>query len=490
MRLGLARWRTVNVRTRILAATLTLTAAALVVSGLVAARIQDYEVIDRVEEDLASDVREFVQLLEVGVDPGTGEPFASPRDALRTSMERIIPEPNEGVIGFVDGELAFVSREAVLPLEDDVELLDAVAPLTTADEVSYERIVTSESAYRIAVVPVRAAANGALVVGTDADVDPGVAVAAEVLAYDEHAELGRFRHAFVIYAWVAAGAFILVSIAAWVIAGRLLRPVRVLAQSARSIGRDDLSERIPVTGTDDLAEMTESVNDMLGRIEGAFDSQMHLLDDVSHELRTPITILRGHLELMDTTDPGDAAEVRDLSLDELERMSRLVEDLMTLAKADRPDFVEPGPVDLGALTVAVLAKARGLGDRAWVHDGSDDAVVAADAQRLTQAWLQLAANAVRFSEPRSEIGLGARVAVDELRLWVRDHGVGVEPEDADRIFDRFAQAGRSDGSGLGLAIVTAIAHGHGGRVELESAPGEGSTFTLVIPRVDIAEVPS
>ncbi|WP_062378082.1 sensor histidine kinase [Demequina pelophila] len=473
--------RGVSVRTRILAAVLALTALALAVSGFVAASIQDAQVIDRIGRDLASDVSEFEQLLSVGVDPSTGQPFAAPSDALRTSMQRVIPKPNEGVIGFIDGELAYLSREAVMPLEDDPEFIDEVTPLTTADDVSYARVSTTYGNYQVAVVPVRATVDGELVVGTAGNVDADVPVAAEVLAYDEDAELAEFRRAFAIYAWVALAAFVVVAVVAWLFAGRLLRPIRVLAAAARSIGREDISERIPVTGTDDLADMTDSVNQMLGRMETAFASQMALLDDVSHELRTPITVLRGHLELMDPADPADAREVRDLSLDELERMSRLVEDLMTLAKSERPDFIQARPTDLGPLTEAVLAKARGLGEREWMLDATADAVVAVDPQRVTQAWLQLAANAVRFSTAGSQIGLGASIDGDRVRLWVRDQGEGVPAEHQQRIFDRFQQATSSSGSGLGLTIVSAIAAGHGGTVELESAVGIGSRFTIVLP---------
>ncbi|GMA33879.1 hypothetical protein GCM10025876_00830 [Demequina litorisediminis] len=145
--------------------------------------------------------------------------------------------------------------------------------------------------------------------------------------------------------------------------------------------------------------------------------------------------------------------------------------------------MSPAPVDVRDLTEAVFDKAAALGARRWVLDEAADAVAPLDRDRVTQAWLQLASNAVRFSDDDSEVGIGSRIGDECIELWVRDNGVGV-PEDAQsRIFTRFAQADavRRDGSGLGLSIVTAIARGHGGHASVSSREGEGSTFTLTLP---------
>ena len=469
----------ISVRMRIGVAVLALTGLALTLSGLVALAVLDEAERDRMHADLVSDLQEFVVLAEEGVDPSTGEAFTDPGAAVRTSMERTVPDTNEGVVGFLDGSLEWVSRDAETPLADDQEFLEAVSPLTTADAITYTNISTTTADYMVAVAPARVSEAGILVVG-EAGPAP---VAAEVLAYDVNAELGLLHRAFRIYAIVAAGAFVAVGVLAWLLAGRLLRPVGALAQAAERIGREDLNERVTVTGRDDVSDMARSVNTMLDRLEAAFESQTALLNDVSHELRTPITVVRGHLELMDADDPADARDVRELSLEELDRMTVLVEDLLTLAKADRPDFVTPARVDVRDLTTSILDKAAALGARTWVLDEAADAVAEIDRDRVTQAVLQLAANAVRFSDEGSVVAIGSRVAGGHVELWVRDYGAGVAPGDHDRIFERFGQAhdGRREGSGLGLSIVTAIARGHGGRVALVSEPGEGSTFTLSLP---------
>lgn len=470
-------------RTRIGLTIAATTAAALLISGLVAAVILREQVRTATQQDLTADVNEFERLVKEGIDPDTGMPFQSPEAAVRTAMERLVPNPGEGALGYVDGTLRLTTREAELDLTADTGLDEAVTPATVAAGITYMTVQTEVSTYRLAVVPVWEAAGGFQVAGakpTDASVEP---VASMVLVHDEAAAFARFRDAFVVYVWVAAAALIGTGLVALLVAGRLLRPVRVLALAARQIGRDDLSERIPVRGRDDLADMTVAVNQMLDRLEAAVRSQAHLLNDVSHELRTPITIIRGHLELMDPNDPADAREVRALGLDELDRMSRIVEDLMTLAKADRPDFVRNAALDIEDLTTTVAGKASALGERQWSVEAFARESAQGDPQRLTQAWLQLAANAVAFSPDHSPIAIGSSVAGDELRLWVTDHGRGIAPDQSELIFERFAQAGSaSDGAGLGLPIVAAIALAHGGRVEFTSALGLGSTFTIVLPR--------
>jgi len=178
-------------------------------------------------------------------------------------------------------------------------------------------------------------------------------------------------------------------------------------------------------------------------------------------------------------------ETRALVLDELDRTSRLVDDLILLAKSGRPDFVRLALFDVALLTDEVLDKAVALGPRSWHLDARADVGLVADRQRLTQALLQLAENAVRSTGPDATIALGSSATDHEVRMWVRDDGPGVAAHDRERIFERFgrAETGRgAEGSGLGLAIVSAIARAHGGRVELVSEPGQGATFTLVLPR--------
>lgn len=285
-------------------------------------------------------------------------------------------------------------------------------------------------------------------------------------------------------AMVSVVMLLLATLMAWFVSGRLLRPLRDLKEAAESISETDLSRRIPVTGSDEVSQLADTFNAMLDRLEAAFVQQRAFVDDASHELRTPIIIIRGHLELMGD-DPAERREVMKIVSDELDRMARIVEDLLILAKAELPDFVQHDDVELVDFVTELFAKCKTLGDRRWKLEGRYEGIASLDRQRISQAVLNLARNAVEHTEAGSEIGFGCSHADGQLRLWVRDTGTGVSQEEIKRIFERFSRGKegrkRSEGAGLGLAIVQSVAEGHGGSVEVASEVGAGATFTLVIP---------
>jgi signal transduction histidine kinase len=256
-----------------------------------------------------------------------------------------------------------------------------------------------------------------------------------------------------------------------------------VTSTARSISESDLSRRIPVRGHDEIARLTATFNEMLDRLEAAFETQRHFVDDAGHELKTPITIIRGHLELLEG-EPDERRETLALVMDELDRMGRIVNDLLLLAKSEEPDFLGLETVDVEPLTNELEQKAGALGSRDWRLERRGRGIIVADRQRLTQAIVQLVQNAVEHTSEGDRISLGSAVENGEARLWVRDEGPGIPLDEQERIFQRFgrgAGARRAEGAGLGLAIVKAIADAHHGRVELYSRPGAGALFTLVIP---------
>ncbi|MGQ0463870.1 MAG: sensor histidine kinase [Sporichthyaceae bacterium] len=308
---------------------------------------------------------------------------------------------------------------------------------------------------------------------------PGAYVVAAFVD-DERRELAEAVRSYLLVALVALMA---VGLGAWSVSGRLLRPLRELRETADRIGHSDLTRRIESTGHDDISDLARTFNAMLDRLEDAFAGQRRFLDDAGHELRTPLTIVRGHLELLVPGDLDDVATTRALVLDELDRMGRLVDDLVVLARAGRPDFLRTTTVDLGSLTDDVLDKARGLGDRSWRCDARAEAAIDADPQRLTQALLQLAANAVAHTEPGAVVAVDSATSEDRVSLWVRDEGCGVPPGDAARIFDRFQRGEGADlhGAGLGLSIVRAIATAHDGTVHLVPDPRPGALFRIDLP---------
>jgi signal transduction histidine kinase len=171
-------------------------------------------------------------------------------------------------------------------------------------------------------------------------------------------------------------------------------------------------------------------------------------------------------------------------MDELDRMSRFVTDLLVLASSEHPKFLALSTVDVKDLTEELHNKVSSLARRDWRLEEAARGYIVADRHRLTQAIMQIAQNATQFTNEGDPIVLGSMMQNGEARFWVRDLGLGIRAEDHERIFDRFSRLGprrRSDGAGLGLSIVDAIAKAHRGRVEVASRPGEGALFTVVIP---------
>ena len=468
---SLWRVRLATVRSRVILAVIGLTALALTIAGLTAYSLERALTEQRVQGYLDRSVEEFRKLSAQGVD-STGRPFleSSLDELLRTAMQRHVLATNESALGVINGKVAWTAPEGVpLRPELDPEFVAAVLPLSALDQVTRSRLQTAQHDYFFAVIPVRSPTEtGAL-----------------VHVFDMRAEELLLQGTYVTYALVATGSLVVVGFLIWLLVGRLLRPIRLLRTTAEDITEHDLSRRIPVQGNDDLSALAGTVNAMLDRLKSAIGSQRQLLDDVGHELRTPVTIVRGHLELMDADVPHDVRATRTLALDEIDRMVRLVDDLLTLAKAERTDFVQPSPTDVGRLTDETLEKARALAQRRWTLDQLADVEAVLDAQRIAQAWLQLASNAVKYSPDDTPIALGSAVRLGELRLWVRDQGIGIAPDERERVLARFGRGStaalRADGAGLGLAIVHKIVTAHGGRVDIESTPDLGSTITLVLP---------
>ena len=463
--------RNVSVRTRILASVLVMSALGLAVSGAVANAIQTQRILDGVDADLSQEVEEFRTLASRGVDPETGERFRSVDQLLVIALERNVPSSNEMFLTYLGGQPHRYSAGGVSEILTSDAVREAVTAVpAAATSVVNQDVQASIGTVRLSIVPVRVQDNGAT----------GTYVIAPAVDRDLEQQTDLMRT----YALVSLGALLLIGAVGWLVAGRLMRPVALLSATTQRIGETDLRERVAVSGNDDVSDLARTFNAMLDRLEKAFETQREFLDDAGHELKTPVTILRGHLELMDPDDATDFAQTRALLLDEVDRMSRLVQDLIVLAKAERSDFVQLQRVDLGQLTDEVLDKARGLGERHWRVDHRAEATVLADPQRLTQALLQLADNAVKFTQPGATIAIGTSIDVGQARLWVRDDGPGVAPDDLDRIFARFgrAQTGRGvEGSGLGLAIVRAIAEAHQGWVDVARVEPRGVIFTVVLP---------
>ncbi len=455
-----------GIRTRILAwyVVLLLLSIAITVVGL--RQILTTQLASDIDAALAQEVEE-VRRLAGGVDPATGAPFGGDAAAiLDTFFLRSVPNEYEALYAIVDGR-PYKRTVAPISLFDDPAVL---ATWQGTTEPVWGRTETGAGPVRWLAVPLGAGERQAGVFA---------------VAFYEAERRGQIDQTVQVMLGLSAAVTLLASLLAWGAAGRAIAPLRALTATAHGIGGRDLAARIPVEGSDEVAELTATLNSMLERLETAFASQRDFLNDVGHELRTPLTIVRGHLELLDD-DPAERERTVKLVLGELDRMSRYVSDLLLIARAEQPDFLRREPLELAEFVDSLAARLRPLGVRDWSVVPVRPAVIFADADRLAQAVVNLVSNAVRHTSPGAVIELGASVGSAEARLWVRDEGTGIAPEEQQRIFHRFARGGdrltsASEGTGLGLAIVDAIAAAHGGRTELESVPGHGSTFTLVIP---------
>jgi signal transduction histidine kinase len=455
-----------GVRTRAVVWFLLMFGLALVVLVLTVRQLLVASVDREVRSGLVQEVDEL-RLLARSVDPATGEPFGEDVAAIfDTYLAQNFPDTGEAFFVLVAGAPYTSSSGAPADLFADAGLVARWAEL---DRPLEGESVSPAGPVRWLAVPL---GSGDEVVGTF------------VVTRFTQERLAAIDRQVQAVAWVSGVMLLVAGVLSWFAAGTVTAPVRRLTRTAREVGGSDLTARIPVRGHDEVAELTDTFNQMMGRLEASFSTQRDFLNDVGHDLRTPITIVRGHLETL-PDDPGEREATIALCLDELDRMGRYVSDLLLLATSGRPDFLVVEPVDLTDLTWAMVARGRSLApDRGWRADDVAAAVIEADPQRLTQAWLNLVTNAIRHTEPGHDIALGSSVQDGWAAVWVRDTGPGIAAEDRERIFERFGRGRGSttgDGTGLGLAIVTAIVEAHGGHVELDSPPGAGATFRIVVP---------
>ncbi len=486
-----------SVRSRILAVILIVTALGMTVSGTTAYLVQRDRTIAGLDADLLSTVeaaRAIVTGTSAPAASTTDDAAAEPTDesqaeppapaevpttvlaALTEILSRIVPGRHESSVALIDGAVRLLPGvETAFDLDADPAFMARVWAEASGGQVTLGTAITSVGTLRYVAVPV-----------TIAD-DPQVGVF--VAAIDARRAVDEVSGAFLTYAGLALASLAAIGVIGWFVAGRLLSPLRTLSETASRITAQDLGERIPVTGRDDVSALTETVNAMLDRIDDALTSQRQLLDDVRHELKTPITIVRGHLELLDPAAPDDVRTVRELAIDELDRMAELVNDIDALARVETRLMVEP--VDVADLTAQVFAKMQAIPGHTWVLAETATAIAPLSSSRITQAWLQLADNAAKYSPEGSTVRIGSTAYSGSVELWVADEGPGIPAGAEKRIFERFGRAdtGRGiAGSGLGLPIVAAIARAHGGYVSLDTAP-TGSRFGIVVPTVEAAAPP-
>jgi heavy metal sensor kinase len=278
----------------------------------------------------------------------------------------------------------------------------------------------------------------------------------------------------------------------WWLARRALGPLDRLTASAEAIGPGALAARVPVPGTrDEVERLARTLNTMLDRLERGAADQRRLVADASHELRSPLAAMRAELDVSlraDTLDPA-ARAVLESAREEVDRMSRTVDDLLTLARVDEHGAGPArAPVDLalvaarGAEGLAATARRRGV----ELTTQAAPAFALGDAEQLGHVVRNLVDNAIGFSPPGGRVRVASWQRDGAAGVSVEDDGPGVPPGERERIFERFyrldrARSRHTGGSGLGLAIAAELAAAHAGRIEVESRPSGGSRFSLILP---------
>jgi two-component system, OmpR family, sensor kinase len=291
----------------------------------------------------------------------------------------------------------------------------------------------------------------------------------------------------------------------WYAVRRAFRPLTQIEDTAAAIAGGDLGRRIPTRAAkDEVTSLSRSLNSMLSQIEQSFavreaseERMRQFVADASHELRTPLATVRGYAELYRqgaVREPADVASAMGRIEGEAGRMSGLVEDLLLLARLDDRRPMQITPVDLTVLAGDAAQDARAMDPSRRISlmgltGRLEPTVVPGDEAKLRQVLANLVSNALNHTPAGTpvEIALGVRPGGDHAVLEVRDHGPGIDPESARRVFERFYRAdpsrarGTGGGNGLGLAIVAAIIGAHRGKVGVAQTPGGGATFVVELP---------
>lgn len=291
--------RSVSVRTRIAVSVAVLSALALGIAGALVYTLETRRIEADTNGKIDQEIAELAALQRDGIDPETGKGFTSVTRLLDTFLVRNVPDDDEMLVGYWGGRSVERTQhrhgDAVLDSTAFRLAVEGLLPSGGTDKLELPDAGFSW----VTVQPVR-------------DQDTSGALVVVTFVEEERDELLRVMRT---YAVVSLFLLLLIVGAAWLQAGRLLHPLRALRDGARDITATDLSRRLEESGNDDITQLTRTFNSMLARLEEGFVSQRQFLDDAGHELRTPLTVLRGHLELVDSTDPAEVTETRELLLD-------------------------------------------------------------------------------------------------------------------------------------------------------------------------------
>lgn len=302
--------------------------------------------------------------------------------------------------------------------------------------------------------------------------------------------LNRYRDLLL---WLLPAALVVAALGSWWLSGFALGPLAVLAGAAREIDVRTLERRLPVRGVrDELEDVAISFNDTLARLEHSVGEMRQFSAALAHELRTPLAALRGEIELALRGSGRDEAEGARLAsqIEELDRLARLIDQILTLARAESGQIrLTFAPVDVGELAASLVEQLEPVAQARTIDlrcERSGTVLVNGDAGWLQRLLLNLLDNAIKFTKEGGHVVLRVSQEAGRARIDVRDTGIGMAPGVTPHVFERFFQAdpARSsgiDGAGVGLSLVKWIVDRHSGTIAVDSRVGEGSTFTVLLP---------
>jgi len=320
---------------------------------------------------------------------------------------------------------------------------------------------------------------------------PGSRIVNEIVRYLHKENMELLRN----YSLIGLAALLLLgTIGGYLLSKKMLAPIDRVSSLATRISSTNLKERINYQGPDDeVKRLSDTFDDMVGRLENAFESQKQFIQDASHELRTPIAIAQTNIEVAEMEEKataGDYKRLMEILKMSLDRLNKLSDSLLLLSEGDQPQM-KLSVVDIASILNEVAVEARAKATAASVslelEPLPDEMPTLGDALRLKQAVINLVDNAIKYNKPGGTVKVSARAEGNQIIMQVQDTGIGISQADRERIFNRFFRVDKSrsraqGGIGLGLAIVKKIVEDHGGTISVESTPGEGSTFRIALPR--------
>jgi heavy metal sensor kinase len=438
--------------------------AVLVLFGLSVYGLVSVELLRQIDATLERTARDLISVTRIDEQ---GQFVSTERVSLDSSVIVQIWDDDDNLVGLS------LTVDPDSPLRQPFDPANIYSP-----QPVYSSVEMSGVHFRVLTVPLHSDGSsiGAMQIGTSLTV-------IDALAEDMVNNLAVFS----VLAVLLAGLFGLI------IGRGALRPLTRITETALQITRaDDLSRRIPTHGIvdDEVGKLITAFNDTMSRLEKLFATQRRFVADIGHELRTPLTVIRGNVDLMRKMGTHDEQSLHSIEL-EVDRLARLVEDLLILAQAESGKLpMDKRRVELDTLLLEVFNQVHVLADsRVELSIGKiDQVIVCGDRDRLKQVVLNLVANAIKYTNEGGMVTVNLSKEEGNAFLSVKDTGSGIPTADLPHVFERFYRGDKSrsrakegSGFGLGLSIAYWIVRNHGGEIDVKSRVNKGSTFTVRLP---------